>query len=301
MSRRLVITADDIGLDERTVGAVAELARAGRLSAVSVIPMAPGAFQALEILRASPVPSGRSPMGGQGLNAGLSIGLHATFTADLARGAWGPLSPGASLVRPGGRQFHTNVVDFAAAAHPQDVLAELRAQIALLRDSGVRPSHLDSHHGAIYGLVGPDFVQVALEVCAENGLALRLPRTLPWAMGEVAPSARLTHERGIAAADALGVRLPETIMTEWRPGAALSGYADLRDSYLAMLRQLPDGLSEIFLHQAPPPTPGTRCSSALAKRVWEYRLLHDDAFGEALATEGIEVVSWPGARLPINA
>ena len=299
MSRRLVITADDVGLDEPTVTAVAELARAGRLTAVSVIPMAGWAFQALEVLR--PSAGGRSPMAGPYLNPGLSIGLHATFTSDLSRGSWGPWSPGASLVRPGGRRFYTNVVDFAAAAHPQDVLAELRAQIAWLRDSGVGPSHLDSHHGAIYGLVGPDFVQVALTVCAENGLALRLPRRLPWAMGEVSPAVRLTHERGIAAADELGVQLPETIVTEWRPGAVLSGYADLRDSYLAMLRQLPDGLSEVFLHPARPPAPGTRCSSALAKRTWEYRLLQDDAFGATLAAEGIEVVSWPGSLIPVNA
>ena len=289
MSRRLVITADDVGLDLPAVRAVADLARAGRLTAVSIIPMAASATRALaQIGRVNgvasrDVPGGRPP---------VSIGLHATFTSDLAPGNWGPRSARASLKQPETGQFHSRVVDFAAVARPEDVLAELRAQIAWFRDAGVNPTHLDSHHGAIYGLAGPSFLRVALQACAENGLALRMPRRIP-AEVWVSRTARLAHERAVAAADELGVALPETITTEWRPGDALAGYAELRHSYLTMLRRLPEGLSEIFLHPSPPPARGADIPPWLAKRVWEHRLLQDDEFSDTLSAEGIEVVSWP--------
>ncbi len=287
MSRRLVLTADDVGVDPRTTDTVARLVADGRLTAASVIPMAPSAAQAVAALAGHAAPgAGRS----------LSLGLHATFTAGPAGRPWAPLTGAASLRRPGAQAFHDDVSAFAAAADPGDVLAELRAQVDWFADVGAQPSHLDSHHGALYGIDGPHFLEQAVRVCAVRGLVLRLPRVVPAALGVLRPGVREVHRGAVELADAFGVPLPETIGTEWRPLAELSGYADLRDSYIALLRALPEGLSEIFLHPSAEPGPRGGEPDGLLKRVWERRLLEDDAFSDVLAAEGIEVVPWPVAR-----
>jgi hypothetical protein len=284
MSRQVVITVDDLGVDPRTISLVADLAAAGRVSAASVIPMAPSATRAVQLLAAS---------AGSGAKRSLSIGLHATFTGDGAAG-WAPLTGGRSLVSTAGGTFHDDVGDFAATADPREVLGELEAQVAWFDAEGIRPTHLDSHEGALYGIDGPGFLTSTVRVCAAHELALRLPRVVPDGLGAlVGPAMRQAHRQSVELADDLGVVLPETIGTEWRPLSDLSGYTDLRDAYLTLLRSLPEGLSEIFLHPAMEPgTAGVRVAS-LQKRLWERRLLQDDAFGEVLAEEDIRVVPWP--------
>lgn len=284
MSRRLVITADDLGVDRSTTDAVVELVSAGRLSAASIIPMATAAAEAVALLAAN---------SHAGARRALSLGVHATFTGNAGGGGWGPLTGGTSLLRPGSAQFHADVAAFAATAQASEVLAELRAQVDWFAASGLRATHLDSHHGALYGIDGPHFMRPAVQVCAERGLALRLPRIVPDELGVLRPGVREMHRVSVALADELGVTLPETIGTEWRPLSQLSGYADLREAYLSLLRGLPDGLSEIFLHPAAEPVSARPLTDGTLKRVWERRLLQDDAFGDALASEGILVVPWP--------
>jgi predicted glycoside hydrolase/deacetylase ChbG (UPF0249 family) len=287
VTRRLVLTADDVGIDRGTVDAVVELVAAGRLSAASVIPMAAWAAEAVAVLAEHALP---------GRHRGLSLGLHATFTADPRGHRWGPLSGATatpSLVSPGTEVFHPDVPAFAAVADEREVLGELRAQVDWFASARVRPTHLDSHHGALYGIDGPHFLRPAVRVCAERGLVLRLPRVVPDELGVLRPGVREMHRACVALADDLGVTLPETIGTEWRPLAQISGYPDLRDAYIALLRGLPEGVSEIFLHPAAEQSSAGPPANGMLKRVWERRLLQDDAFADALAREGIVVVPWP--------
>lgn len=290
MTRRLVITADDVGADRASIDAVVGLVGAGRVSAASVIPMAPWAADAVQVLAT-------------GCRTGaISLGLHATFTADPNGAGWGPLSGGPSLVAPHTARFPADVMTFAELARPAEVQEELRAQVAWFGPHGVRPSHLDSHDGAIFGVDGSHFIDAAVAICAEHDLVLRLPRTVPAELGLLPARVREMHRDSVALADDFGVRIPETVGTEWRPLSQLSGYEDLRAAYLALLRGLPEGLSEIFLHPAVDPRPAAAMTDGMVKRVWEHRLLQDDAFGDALAEEGIVVVPWPApASAPTTA
>lgn len=292
MSRQLVVTADDLGVDEATVHAIADLVPSGRVSSASVIPMATWAGLAVDRLK------GYTGLGGQ---RSLSLGLHATFTAEFDGNGWSPRTSAPSLVRPGTHRFHHDVAAFAAAADTTEVLDEMLAQVAWFTSAGVRPTHLDSHHGAIYGIDGPQFLHVAVQVCAAHDLALRLPRTVPEDLGALRPNVRLVHRAAIALADDLRVQLPETVVTDWRPQRQIADYSDLRDTYLRKIRDLPEGLSELILHPAAAGSGGDRRLADATKRRWELELLRDDAFAHTLAVEGIQVVTWRPHRARVQA
>jgi predicted glycoside hydrolase/deacetylase ChbG (UPF0249 family) len=149
--------------------------------------------------------------------AGLGLGLHVNLT--LGR----PLTRGRSLVDRGGG-FRRDPRRAAAAAHPAEARAEIRAQIARFETLvGYLPTHLDSHHHV--GLYAP--VQEALlEVAAEHGLPVRSQDA----------TAR-------ARARSAGLRTTDHFFGESGPGAYWSAARTL-----AHLRALPPGVSEFMCH-----------------------------------------------------
>lgn len=273
--RRLVITADDLGLDAPTNAALTDLLAESRISATSLIVVAPGAADAGERIRARGLPPPH---------------LHATLTSPRELPPYRPAAPDVpSLVRADG----TFPVDAALlrAAGPEDVRRELRAQVARARELGVAPRVMDSHSGTLYDLREPSLTEVALEVCAEEDLAFRLPRRLHAVFqGVLGARVRRRHRAFRTLADALGVRLPATILTCWLPPRAVVCYAQLRALYLLQLAALPRGTSELFLHPAPPETTRRLEPAAGRLRGWELRLLRDPVFGRALARARIDVV-----------
>lgn len=260
MTRRLVLTADDLGREEGSTAVIAALLAERHVTAASLITIAPGAERAAE----------------QACALGVVPHLHITLTSERGLPPWRWLTGGSGLA-------------------VTDVLRELDAQLGWMHARGLRPAAADSHAGVLYGLSGSDgeLLAAALRWCARHGLAFRLPRdaTLWWG-GPLPPPLAAAHEHAVALADALGVPLPAAIVTNRRSAAELGDYATLRDDLIARLAGLPEGTSELFLHpsteQAVPGPDGV-------VRAWEARLLRDSTWHRALAAEGIEVVTrwWP--------
>ncbi|MBM7829670.1 putative glycoside hydrolase/deacetylase ChbG (UPF0249 family) [Agromyces cerinus] len=271
MTRRLVLTADDLGREPGTSVEIALLAAEGAITASTAIVVAPGADVAATAVA----------------RAGIAPRLHATLSSERGLAAWRPVGAAPSLVsEDGSLPFDPAVV--GARADAADVAAELDAQLQVLLGWGIRPLALDSHAGTLYGLTGRSFIAEALELAARHGLGFRLPRDPTLYLGGALPAeAAAVHATGVAAADALGVPIPAAIATNRMPAAQLGGYAALRDGYLRVLGALPEGTSEIFMHPAP--------EHAVAGpdgivRAWELALLRDDRFRTAIETEGIELV-----------
>ncbi|NUS09041.1 MAG: ChbG/HpnK family deacetylase, partial [Nonomuraea sp.] len=169
-----------------------------------------------------------------------------------------------------------------------DVIGEADAQLRWMRDRGLTPEAADSHAGTLYGLHGRSWLAEALGWCARHGLAFRLPRDPePYAGGPLPPPLAAAHERAVALADTLGVRIPETIATNRRTAADLGAYEHLRDDYLRRLAALPEGTSELFLH---PSREDAVAGPDGVVRAWETRLLRDPVWHGALEREGVEVV-----------
>ncbi|GII75862.1 hypothetical protein Sru01_08440 [Sphaerisporangium rufum] len=276
MTRRVVITADDLGREPATTDVIAALLAEGRVSATTLICVSPDAARAARLVGA----------------LGVTPRLHVTLTGESGLPRWRPLAGPASLAGPDGT-LTDDPFALGARGEAPDVIREADAQLARLREYGVTPVAADSHAGTLYGLHGRSWLAETLEWCARHGLAFRLPRDAePYAGGPLPPPLAAAHERAVALADALGVAIPQTIATNRSGAGELGGYRRLRDDYLRRLAELPEGTSEIFLH---PSTADAAGEPDGIVRAWEARLLRDPVWHAALDREGVEVVPgwWP--------
>lgn len=277
MTRRLVITADDLGRDPAGDPAIVELAAEGLITATTAIVVGVGpTAETVAALQA----------------VGIEPRLHATLSSERGIAAWHALTAGASLGdehdgEPGGPlPFDAALV--AQRGEPGEVAAELAAQLGRLRSLGACPAALDSHAGTLYGLTGRSFVPEALALCARERLGFRLPRDLaPYLGAEPAAPLAALHEQAVGAADVAGVPLPAAMVTNRRTAGDLGRYDALLDDVRRMLGALPEGTSELFLH--PAPEEAARSDPGTAVRAWELRLLRDPAFRAAIDAEGFEL------------
>jgi hypothetical protein len=214
--RWLIINADDAGLAPEVDAGILEAARAGTVTSASLCVNPPHA-PAVAALRA----------------AGVSLGLHATFTQGM------PCAPAArvpTLVDAEGR-FFLDGRERLAAFSAADIETELAAQAARFEALvGAPPTHLDFHRH----LHARDArVLAAAEALAA---ALRIPlRAVSAGMRAACRAA------GVAAADHfLGGVAPAPYWTRERLRAAIA--------------DLPEGITELMCHPAKGmrPAPGIR-------------------------------------------
>ncbi|HEX3148616.1 MAG TPA: ChbG/HpnK family deacetylase [Gemmataceae bacterium] len=151
----LIVTADDFGISPGTVAGILEAMREGWVAATSAMVCEPADRQ--RVADAAGVVPGR-------------IGLHLQLTDGRPVSQSGAVP---SLVDRDGR-FPAHPSS-AGQIDPGEVLAEWRAQLGLLRELGVEPSHLDSHHHA-HTL--PGALEAYVELARETGLRARGGRPL---------------------------------------------------------------------------------------------------------------------------
>ncbi|MGO1284044.1 MAG: ChbG/HpnK family deacetylase [Brachybacterium sp.] len=269
MTRRLVITADDLGRDHAGTAAIHALHLAGAITRATLIPVSPHAAQAVETFRSS----------------GVDPQLHLTLTSDAGPGPWRPLTSGATLRDEQG-DLPADARRVELTADPEQVRAELDAQLDWMHRAGLEPRTADSHAGVLYGLRGGEqLLPMVLSWCAEHRLGFRFPREPGQHLGSGhGPGERTRHREAVELADSHGVRLPDALLTSRRTTADHGGYQALRAELIDGLRRLPEGTSELFLH---PSGPGPEIPEM---RTWEARLLQDPHWRRALHTEKIELV-----------
>ena len=96
----------------------------------------------------------------------LDVGIHLTMTSEWPNYRWGPLTgtPAAKGLIDKQGAFWPSVAEVVAQASPDEVEAEIRAQLARFRAFGVEPTHLDSHMGTLFDVKFlMRYVKVAME------------------------------------------------------------------------------------------------------------------------------------------
>jgi hopanoid biosynthesis associated protein HpnK len=241
--KQLVLTGDDFGAAREVNEAIETAHRDGVLTAASLMVGAPATEHA--VARARALPS-------------LRVGLHLVLTEGR------PVLPASAvpdLVDRSGR-FRSNMASagttlfFSRRARAQ-LAAEVEAQFEAFRATGLALDHVNAHKhfhlhptiGRIIVAVGRRFGLAAMRVPWEPAEIIRgaEPGVRPAPDWLTAPWARLLRRRLAAA----GILAPDRVF-----GLAWSG-AMTKDRLLALIRRLPDGLSEIYCHPATGAYPGS--------------------------------------------
>mgnify|MGYP001227113472 FL=1 len=272
--RRLILNCDDFGQCEAANRAIMHLLEEGKVSSATLMPPAPGFREAAEWCRKKGV---------------TNVGLHLTLTSEIDGLRWSGLTGHPSLHDETGH-LHRTAGDVELHADAKAVRLEIEAQFRAVREAGVDISHVDNHMGSLYGLAtGRHFVPTVLWQCAKRRLPFRLPRNLNLESGwiKAVEEARRNQAKVTALADALGVGLPDWVLSHSYLPEEGETYGSFMESVIRGLYALPDGVVEIFVHPADDDGFMRRLTTHWEKRVWEYRLLLDGDFHYALRDAGI--------------
>lgn len=155
---RLIIRMDDVGFCHAANQAAQRVLKEGVCTSISVIVNTPWLDEAVEILRRHPE---------------VSVGVHLTLNAEWREYRWGPVLPYSevpSLVDEYGRFFPSRAIFFAHNPRTEEVEKELRAQIKLALNKGLRVSYVDYHMGT--AMSTPALQQVVEKLAAEFKLGV---------------------------------------------------------------------------------------------------------------------------------
>jgi len=241
--KQLIVNADDFGLTRQVSEAIVDIHRHGIVTSTTL--MANGAaFDAATAL------SRQMPRLGVGVHLNLSEGM--------------PVSPAPripSLLNTHGRLHLTPGRLWKAIAMRRVSLAEveteLRAQIAKIRRAGIRPTHLDGHkHVHVVPGVSDIVVRLAQEFSVSR---VRCPLEQPPGLFHMLDGRRTSHSSILK--QYLVGRSVSALARRFRKKLAEAGLACPTHFYgisqtgfldalgiLDVLRQLPEGTSELMCH-----------------------------------------------------
>ena len=278
--KQLIVNADDFGLHPLINAGIIKGHQEGFITSTSLMPSAPCWQEAVRLAKENPR---------------LGIGVHLTLVGGVPSVL--PKEQVSSLLDDDGL-FLPDYVAFAkryysGAVKKAELEAELRAQLERALSCGVNITHIDGHQ---HTHVLPGINSLVLKLSNEyNIIRVRIPKEgylftggFQTGVGRLIGRSGLSFCADMAAlrADSLGLRHPQHFY-----GMLAGGH--LNAQLIAnILRQLPEGVSEIMTH------PGLD-SAALGKAFsWQYHWREEldaylDAGNKALLKElGIEPVSF---------
>ncbi len=181
---RLIVRGDDMGAAQSINEACIKSYRDGIVRSVEVIAPGPWFLDAVRMIRENP---------------GVDVGVHLCLTSEWERCKWRPLTRGATLVDEDGyffpatsqrKDFPPNTGFLQAKPKPEEVEAELRAQIEMLkRHLPGRVSHVSSHMGAATSTA--ELKALTIKLAKEYSLRFEGDGVKPAGnVGNVAPEAR---------------------------------------------------------------------------------------------------------------
>lgn len=283
---RLIVNADDFGLTPGVNRAILEAHRGGMVTSATLMSNAPAFDDAVRRARSCP---------------SLQVGCHVVLIggeALLPRESVRSLAPSSagSIAR-----FRDSLPAFAAAAlsgrlRPQEVEAEVTAQIRKCQSAGLEITHLDSHkHTHIFPAVLEPLLRAA-RACGVR--AIRNPIAARRAGGSLLPPGLWTRYLGVRAMRHLAasfLRLVEAAglrTTDGCLGILEMGRLD-EPLFAALLARVPEGTWEFVCHpgynDAELQRAGTRLQESREK---ELRALTSESARQALGARGIELISF---------
>jgi hypothetical protein len=284
----LILHVDDVGMSwDSNQGAIQALEKgvANSLSVMMPCPWVPGFVHYMKE------------------HPGIDAGLHLTLTSEWKDYRWGPLtgkpaSPG--LVDPEGALW-ASVRDVVEHASPDEVEAEIRAQLERARQMGFEPTHMDSHMGTLFAT--PAFMERYIKVGIENKIPVMLPgghnTMISQLMGSNEELKKQTQGLGKNLWDA-GLPVLDDLHNlsygfQYAREASLSDtelQKKATSQYIASMKDLQPGLTMVIMHCTFTTEVFPHISDSGRLRKGDLLAMTDPAFKNYLQKEGIILTTW---------
>jgi chitin disaccharide deacetylase len=284
----LILHVDDAGMSwDSNEGAIQSIEK-GVANSVSVMMPCPWVPGYLHYLKEHP---------------NVDAGLHLTLTSEWDDYRWGPLMgkpavPG--LVDQQGALW-PSVEDVVKHAKPEEVGAEIRAQLERARAMGFEPTHLDSHMGTLFAT--PEFMQQYIKLGVENKIPVMMPgghntaigkelNATPELQAQLVQVGQMLWASGLPVLDDL-----HNVSYDWKYPAdknitdgALQKFATSK--YIETIKTLKPGLTMVIMHCTSPSEVFNFISDSGRKRKGDMLAMMDPAFRKFIEQEGIILTTW---------
>ncbi len=284
--RVLILHVDDAGMShDSNVGSIQAMEK-GVATSVSVMMPCGWVPEFVEYLKSHP---------------NTDAGLHLVLTSEWKGYRWSPVT---GLQHKGlldaQQAFWSDVPSVVQHASPQEVEAEIRAQIEKAKAMGITPTHLDSHMGTLFT---PPFIPVYANV----GMEYKIPILFPGGHGTLIGQeqkisetdkqlllgvGRQLWDAGLPViddlfADTYGWELPATIKPT---DENLRKFKT--DKYIELLKATKPGITEIIMHCTLPGDTFPYISDSGNTRKGDLLAMLDPRLKAFIQKEGFILTTW---------
>lgn len=271
--RVVIIHTDDIGMCQASLSAFADLVDFGLISSGATMVPCPWFLQAAAFCREHPE---------------VDMGVHLTLTSEWETYRWGPIStrdPATGLMDEQG-YFYRGTAPVQEHADPAAAQVELEAQIKRALQAGMRPTHADTHMGAVaHPKFIPGYIQLALQYRLPL-MVFRMDEAGWLATGLDAETAAMATQM-VATLESMGVPLLDHIMA-----LSLEEHENRLEHARQTLSALDPGVTHFIIHPSKDTpelreiTPDWRC------RVADYQAFTSPEMRNIIRDLGIQTIGY---------
>lgn len=285
MNKRLIINADGFGFTHGVNQGIIKTIEAGVVRSTSALVNMPAIEEVRNLQE-------RFPEVSIGIHFNLSVGKPVSSPKEVR-----------TLVDERGEFLREKFVLklLTGRISFSDMVKELDNQVRRLVELGVRPTHFDGHQNKhLY----PPFFLAALRVARKWNIKLmrshnrylfikgdgRAPKLFRYYLTH--PARVATHSMARALtwyAHVKGIRTPDRLIT---PGYADQSRKSSLETWLGIIKTLPQGISEIYCHPGYPDELLAQYATYVQEREIEVEVLTSPELKEAIEKNGVELISF---------
>ena len=275
--RLVILHADDVGMCQATLSAFSDLWDCGGVSSGAVM---------------SPCPWFRGLVAYMKSHPEVDMGIHATLNCEWEQYRWGAVStcdPKSGLLDDDG-YLHMASQDTVLNASPEEVSAELTAQINKVKHAEIDFSHIDSHMGTI---LTPTYIENYVIQAITNKVPAMLPRTTAVGFEKLGGTKELMAMLApkLNELDAQGFPLIDGIMM--MPLDQPEGQMEIAKE---MLSSIPVGITHFIYHPATDTPELRNVCPDWPSRVANYETFMKEEIRTFLKEQGIHVIGYKALR-----
>jgi len=221
-------------------------------------------------------------------NPDEDIGLHLTLTSEWQTYRWGPISNSSDV--PGllddDGYLWREVPDVVMHASAAEVEKEIRAQIDRAIAVGIKPNHIDTHMGTLYG--HPEYAKAFFKIAMEYNIPANAIDFTP-------ENVQKFRKQGYPINDEFVQYSSEYLLPKLDAFFSVPNgqtYEEKKANFSKLIQSLKPGISEIIFHPSIESEGLKKITNSWQQRVWEAKMFSDPEVIQFMKEEELIFTNW---------